>query len=78
MIDLGYTSYAFIDTKTAHLYNILIRPLPTLRTLETFEGSLVNNVTDVAKAMININDHAKHITFYLTTLSHYPIILGML
>jgi len=46
--------------------------------LKTFKSQPVNDVTHMAKATMDVNRYSKHVTFYLTKLGYYPIILGML
>jgi len=58
MIDLGCTGYLFIDLKIAHSYYLPITPLSTPRSLETFEGQPVNNVTHMAKTTMDINRYS--------------------
>jgi hypothetical protein len=76
MLDCGCTGHEFMDSDYAHRLQLSTFELPTPRSLEAFDGTLVPHVTHVAKATLNIHGYREHIAFYLSRLGHYLIVLG--
>lgn len=79
LIDTGASGYAFIDENFARHHKIPLSPLRTPRHLEVIDGRAVSSgqITHLARLGLTIKEHKEQAPFFVTTLGHYPLVLGI-
>src|SRR6202048_210613 len=79
MIDSGATGFAFMDEDFATRHNLEKHPLDLPRELEAIDGRPVasGRITHAVRARINLEPHVDEIWFFLTSLGHFPVVLGI-
>ena len=78
LIDSGAFSYAFIDSSFVQFNDLALDPLQTPCTLEVFDGQPVSSGDITHTVTMNMSMHDHHeckSKFFVTRLSHYPIVL---
>ena len=78
LIDCGATGYAFIDKDFAATNSLLLCPLKQPRIIEVIDGRQISSgdVTHMTKVTLAINGHKEELPAFITSLGHYPIVLG--
>jgi len=79
LLDCGATGFAFMDETFTQTHQLPCFRLKQPRILEVIDGRPISsgNITEVAQAVLNIQGHREKVLFYLTSLGHYPIVLGI-
>src|SRR5690606_12972009 len=79
LIDCGATGFAFVDKDFASQHNLPLFPLREPRALEVIDGRPISSgdITHICKVPFKVNDHFEHLPMFVTSLGHYPIVLGI-
>ena len=79
LIDCEATAIAFIDTSFAHDHRFPLTQLQNPRILEIADGRPISSgqVRDFASLRLEVFTHSEQTLFFVTNLSHYPVILGI-
>ena len=78
LIDCGATGYAFVDKDFATTHSLPPYPLKQHRAIEVIDGRTISSgdVTHMTKVSLNIKGHIEELPAFITSLGHYPIVLG--
>ena len=79
MIDDEANDYSFVDEDFARCHNLPLFKLKNSRTLEVFDGRIVESgeVTHITKIRFTINEHVEYLSMFVTKLDHYLMILRL-
>jgi hypothetical protein len=79
LVDCRYTRLSFMNEAFARQYNFPCYQLKNPKTVEVIDGCLIcsGDITEYAEIQCTIGDHHETLTAYLTSLGHYPLILGI-
>jgi hypothetical protein len=79
LIHIGATGIAFINENYAHDCSFPIHKLSRPRNLEVVDGRSIatGSVTHYALTTATVDCHVELLPFFLTSLGHYPVILGV-
>ena len=79
LIDCGASGFAFVDSSFAHYYRIPLAPMKKPRILELADGRPVSSgkLTQLARLNLDIASHSEPANLLVTSLGHYPIVLGI-
>src|SRR3954470_17373672 len=79
LIDSGASGNGFIDESYVRCQNLLIKKLYRPRQLEVVDGRPIasGRIKNYVEVAINISGHEETTRLYVTTLGHYPIVLGI-
>ena len=79
LIDSGASGNGFIDESYASCQNLPLKKLYRPRQLEVVDGRPVasGQIKYYVEVAINISGHEETTRLYVTTLGHYPIVLGI-
>ena len=78
LIHCGATGYAFVDKDFATTHAFPLYPLKQHRVIEVIDGRTISSgdVTHMTKISLNIKGHIEKLPAFVTSLGHYPIVLG--
>jgi len=74
-VDCGATG-EFYDTDTAHKRNLNVYELQTPLKLDLVDGTPADEITHAANLHVDMGGHSETITFLLTNLGKYELLLG--
>jgi hypothetical protein len=79
LVDSGGTGIAFMNESYAHEHSFPVYPLSTPRTLTVVDGRPIagGTLTHYTWTTMKIGDHIEQLPMLLTSLGHYPVILGV-
>ena len=80
LIDCGGTGYAFMDESFAQMHNFPLIPLKKPRELQVVDGRPISSgsITHLAFASMTLGQHHEnYVPFFVTTLGHYSVVLGV-
>jgi hypothetical protein len=79
LIDSGATGVAFVDAAFERLHKLPMRELHPRQELEVVDGRPIASgpITQCAMAELTIAGHRESIDMYVTSLGHYPLVLGL-
>ena len=79
LLDDGTTGFAFMDEAFAHRHQFPLIPLKKPHDLEVIDGRPVvsGQITHIVRAKLQIRNHMEEAFFFITKLSHYPLVLGI-
>ena len=79
LIDCGATGLAFIDIDFMRQHSLPTTLLSTPRTLEVIDGRPISSgaITHRCQLGIQIGTHLEGLPMFVTTLGHYPLVLGI-
>lgn len=79
LIDCGATGLAFLDETFARHHNLPLTRLQTPRNLEVIDGRPITSgpITHIAEFYLKVGQHVEKIFAFVTTLGHYPLVLGI-
>lgn len=79
LIDSGASATAFIDSDFATLHRFDLRELQRRYTLNVVDGRPIDSgiLAHRALATMQILNHNEELSFFVTKLGHYPVILGI-
>jgi len=78
-IDCGATGIAFMEQDFARHHKIPLQELQEKRQVEVIDGrpKESGDITHIAKVGVRIQYHKEQSPMFVTTLGHYPIVLGI-
>ena len=79
LIDCGASGFAFVDSSFAHHHRIPLALIKNPRILELADGRPVSSgkLTHLARLNLDIASHSEPANLLVTSLGHYPIVLGI-
>ena len=79
LIDCGASGFAFVDSSFAHHHRIPLALMKNPRILELADGRPVSSgkLTHLARLNLDIASHSEPANLLVTSLGHYPIVLGI-
>jgi hypothetical protein len=79
LVDYGCTGLSFINEAFAYQHNLPRYQLKNPKTVEVIDGHPISsgNITEYVEVQCTIGDHHETLTAYLTSLGHYPLVLGI-
>ena len=79
LIDCGATGIAFIDEDFARHHQLPLIPLQYPRSLKVIDGHPISSgdITHLANTHLSILEHHEMLPMFVTTLGHYPVVLGI-
>ena len=78
LLDTGCSGHMFMDLAHARAQKLPIYHLSRPRPLRAFDGTFTTPVTLYTRVAVNIKGHfEKSVFMFLTSLEHYPIIIGL-
>jgi hypothetical protein len=79
LVDCGCTGLSFMNEALTCQHNFPHHQLKTLKTVEVIDGRPISSgdITEYVEIQCTIGDHHQTLTTYLTSLRHYPLILGI-
>jgi hypothetical protein len=78
-IDCGATGFSFIDENFVRQHNLPMFKLRVPHTLEVIDGRPISSgeITHIVKVGFTIGQHHETLPAFVTTLGHYPLVLGI-
>jgi hypothetical protein len=79
LVDSGATGYGFIDENFVCHHHLPTMPLALPRILEVIYGWPISSgtITHYVDIPMGIGGHEEHARLFVTSLGHYPIVLGI-
>jgi hypothetical protein len=79
LVDCGYTGLSFMNEAFACQHNFPRYQLKNPKIVEVIDGHPISSgdITEYVEVQCTIGDHHETLTAYLTSLGHYPLILGI-
>lgn len=79
LIDCGATSYAFIDPDFVKTHRLSTTPLKQRYSLTVVDGRPAASglITDYASLQMDIQYYKEELSFFITKLGYYPVVLGI-
>jgi hypothetical protein len=79
LVDCGCTGLSFMNEAFIRQHNFPHYQLKNLKTVEVIDGYPISlgDITEYVEVQFTIADHYETLTAYLTSLGHYPLILGI-
>jgi hypothetical protein len=79
LINCGYTGLSFMNEAFTCQYNFPHYQLKNAKTVTVIDGCPISlgDIMEYVEVQYTIGDHHVTLTAYLTSLRHYPLILGI-
>jgi hypothetical protein len=79
LVDCGCTGLSFMNEAFARQHNFPHYQLKNPKTFEVIDGCPISlgDITEYVEVQCTIGDYHKTLTAYLTSLGHYPLVLGI-
>jgi len=79
LVDSGATGFGFIDKNFVRHHHLTTFPLTQPRLLEVVDGRPISSgtITTYVELCMDIAGHEERIRLFVTTLGHYPLVLGI-
>jgi hypothetical protein len=79
LVDCECTGLSFMNEAFTHQYYFPRYQLKNSKTVEVIDGRPISlgDITAYVEVQCTIGDHHETLTAYLTSLRHYPLILGI-
>jgi hypothetical protein len=79
LVDCSCTGLSFMNEAFACQYNFPCYQLKNPKTVEVIDGHPISSgdITEYVEIQCTIGDHYESLTAYLTSLGHYPLVLGI-
>jgi hypothetical protein len=79
LVDCRCTGLSFMNEALAYQHNFPHYQLKNPKTVEVIDGYPISlgDITEYVEVQCTIGDHYETLTTYLTSLRHYPLILGI-
>jgi hypothetical protein len=79
LVDCGCTGLSFMNKALTHQHNFPCHQLKNPKTVEVIDGPPISSgdIMEYVEIQCTIGDHHETLTTYLTSLGHYPLILGI-
>jgi hypothetical protein len=79
LVDCGCTGLAFMNEAFARQHNFPHYQLKNPKTVKVIDGCPISSgdIMEYVEIQCTIGDHHNTLTAYLTSLGHYPLILGI-
>jgi hypothetical protein len=79
LVDCGCSGLSFMNEAFTCQYNFPRYQLKNPKTVEVIDGYPISSgdITEYVEIQYTIGDHHKTLTAYLTSLGHYPLVLGI-
>jgi hypothetical protein len=79
VVDCGCTGLSFMNVAFARQHNFPHYPLKNPKTVEVIDGRPISSgdIMEYVEVQCTIGDHHETLTAYLTSLGHYPLVLGI-
>jgi hypothetical protein len=79
LVDCRCTGLSFMNKAFTCQHNFPCSELKNTKTVKVIDGCLISlgDITEYVEVQCMIGDHYETLTAYLTSLGHYPLILGI-
>ena len=79
LVDCGATGRAFVDQDFVCQHGLPLVRLKVPRIVEVIDGRPISSgaITHVAKVKMMVGNHREELSMFVTSLGHYPIVLGI-
>lgn len=79
LVDTGATGFAFIAKDFVRLHSLPLQALKDPRIIEIIDRRPIDSgaVTHIVRLGLNIHGHEEEVPFFVTSLEHYPLVLGI-
>lgn len=79
LLDTGATGFAFADKDFASVHSLPLQLRTDSRGMKGIDGLLINSGagTHIARHCLYIHGHEYESRFFVTSLAHYPLVLGI-
>jgi hypothetical protein len=79
LVDCGCTGLSFMNEAFTHQHNFPRDQLKNPKTVKVINGHPISSrdITEYVKVQCTIGDHHETLTAYITSLGHYPLVLGI-